>query len=67
MKTQKVVVLSELRRAIIYTTQMSKQVTQGQHGTVVHRVPYELRCHADTPPEVSMLDGDLTNEGRKRA
>lgn len=27
MKTQKVVVLRELRRAIIYTTWMSKQVT----------------------------------------
>jgi hypothetical protein len=35
-RKQKVVVLRELRRAIIYTTKMSKQVTKGHVRDAVH-------------------------------
>jgi hypothetical protein len=45
---QKVVVLWELHRAIIYTTEMSKQVTKCHVRDAVHGVPCELRCQADT-------------------
>jgi hypothetical protein len=44
---QNVVVLSELQRAIIYTTRMIKQVTNRVTWGSVHSVPYELRCQAD--------------------
>jgi hypothetical protein len=47
-RKQKVVVLRERERAIIYTTKMSKQVTKGHVRDPSSHVPREQRCRADT-------------------
>jgi hypothetical protein len=56
--------IGELCRAVIYTARMCKQATNRVTRGAVHSVPFELRCQADTPPELmlSMLDGNLTNK-----
>jgi hypothetical protein len=46
-----VVLLRELHRAVIYTTEMTKQVTKSHVRDAVHMqftVYLELRCQADT-------------------
>ena len=57
--------MRELHRVIIYTTRMNKHMTNRVMLGAVHSVPCELRCQADTPPEVSMLDGNLTYQIRE--
>jgi hypothetical protein len=63
-RKQKVVVLRELRRAIIYTTEMSKQVKQSHVRDTVH-ILCVLRCRADTceaiTAEVDHMRHDLGN------
>jgi serine/threonine protein kinase len=53
---EKVVVLMELHRAIMYTTEISKQVMKSHVRDAAHMYPVELRCRVDKLDAASVVD-----------
>jgi hypothetical protein len=60
---EKVVVLREPRRAIIYTRELSKQSNQGSREYSIHSVLSERRCQADKPPPSALPHHHIALDG----